>query len=519
MTAVPEASLPEVLVVDDEPENLELLRRALRGVAELATATDGGEALELVRGRDFAAIVTDHLMPGLPGVELLERAHRISPRAERILVSAYGDAEVLTDAINRGNISHFLPKPVDLRELRRLVRRAVAAAAPRAQRALVLAPPDQAAAVTAALRSAGMTVAESSSPTPATEGEDVLVWHAQVTAGVVDEVRRTLLETDRVRRNRTDFGMFEMIGTSPPMQAVFEKIEQVAPSDATVLVRGETGTGKEMVARLVHSLSSRREAPFIAVNCAALPESLVESELFGHERGAFTGAQARKLGRFERADGGTLFIDEVGLMPPSVQVKLLRVLQERAFERVGGSETLHVDIRLVAATNLDLEAALTRGSFREDLFYRLNVVPIAVPPLRERREDIPLLVDHALALFQRRLGKEGISISDSMIRRMCDYHWPGNVRELMNVIERAVALTPSGTVADYSDLRAREPRQRLSAIIPSQPNATLREMVAEFERTVIAQALERHGGNRTRAARDLGITRQGLSQKIARYGL
>jgi DNA-binding NtrC family response regulator len=519
LTDAAAASRPAVLLVDDEPENLELLRRALRGVAELSTATDGVAALELVRSGDFAAVVTDHLMPGLTGVELLERAARMSPRTERILVSAYGDAEVLADAINLGHISHFLAKPVDLRELRRLVRRAVAAASPRAQRALVLAPPDAAAAVTAALKGAGMSVAETRDLAPPGGDEDVLVWHAQVTGSVVDEVRRVLQEVDRVRRNRTQFGMFEMIGASLPMQAVFEKIEQVARSEATVLVRGETGTGKEMVARLVHSLSARRDGPFIAVNCAALPESLVESELFGHERGAFTGAQTRKLGRFERADGGTLFIDEVGHMPPAVQVKLLRVLQERAFERVGGNETLHVDIRLVAATNLDLEAAIANGAFREDLFYRLNVVPIAVPPLRDRRADIPLLVEHALGLFQQRLGKEGISISPGMMQRLVEHDWPGNVRELMNVVERTVALTPSGGTADFAELRSRGPRERLTAMIPERPTATLRELVYEFERRIIAQALERHGGNRTRAAKDLGITRQGLSQKISRFGL
>jgi formate hydrogenlyase transcriptional activator len=508
-----------VLLVDDEPENLEMLRRALRGMGKIATAPDGGTALELVRENEFAVVVTDHLMPGLTGVELLERMATIAPRAERILVSAYGDADVLTDAINRGHISHFLSKPVDVRELQRLVKRAIAAAAPQAQRALVLAEVEAAEFLARALRTAGLNVTLTGKPSSGDNNDDVLIWHADVTAGVVDEVRRVLLDVDRIRRNRSDFGMFEMIGGSSAMQAVFEQIEQVARSGVSVLVRGETGTGKEMAARLVHSLSDRRDAPFIAVNCAALPESLVESELFGHERGAFTGAQTRKLGRFERADSGTLFIDEVGNMPHAVQVKLLRVLQERAFERVGGSETLHVDIRLVAATNLNLESAIERGEFREDLFYRLNVVPISLPPLRDRREDIPLLVEYSLDLFQKRLGKEGIRISDRMLDRLIHYHWPGNVRELMNVIERAVALTRSGGVADVTELHPREPRQSLAAIVPEGPAATLRELVGEFERRVIAQALERHSGNRTRAAKDLGITRQGLSQKIAKHGL
>ncbi len=314
-------------------------------------------------------------------------------------------------------------------------------------------------------------------------------------------------------------GLCEMIGRSPAMREVFDAIERVAPTGATILVRGETGTGKELVARVVHALSPRRDQPFVAVNCAALPESLVESELFGHERGAYTGAQARRLGRFERADGGTLFIDEVGNMPEAVQVKLLRVLQERTFERVGGTETLHVDIRLIAATNLDLEGAMSTGQFREDLFYRLNVVPITLPPLRERREDIPLLLEHLLPMFQRRLGKEGIRLSAAMLERLSLYDWPGNVRELMNVIERVVALTPSGGVADFPDIRMRSPRQRLTAMIPEKPSASLREMVSDFEKRVIAQSLERHGGNRSRAAREMGITRQGLSVKIKKYGL
>jgi two-component system response regulator AtoC len=521
MEAVPATSpiLPHVLLVDDEPDNLDLLCRALRGVALLKTATSGSEALELLRDGEFAAVVSDHLMPGLTGVELLERAARIAPATERILVSAFGDAEMLTDAINRGNISHFLPKPVDVKELRQLVHRVVAAVPATTQRALVLAPPTASKLVAGALRAAGLSVTVAPQPTGAGDADDVLVWEADLSIDMVDDVRRILLDRRSALRQPLEVGLFEMIGRSPAMQAVFEQIERVAQTNTTVLVRGETGTGKEMVARLIHSLSSRRDRPFVAVNCAALPEALVESELFGHERGAFTGAQTRKLGRFERADGGSLFVDEVGDMPPAVQVKLLRVLQERAFERVGGSQTLHVDIRLIAATNLDLESAMASGRFREDLYYRLNVVPISLPPLRERREDIPLLVEHALAKFQRRLGKDGIRISPDMMRRLEGYAWPGNIRELLNVVERMVALTRSGGVADLPDLRVREPRERMVALIPEQGTASLKQMVDEFERRVIAQALERHNGNRTRAAKDLGITRQGLSLKISKHEL
>jgi DNA-binding NtrC family response regulator len=509
---------PRILVVDDEPDNLNMFVRVLRKVGDLTTATCGTEALEQLRQGSFAVVVTDHLMPGLTGVELLERAARIAPATERILVSAHGDVEMLTEAINRGHVSHFVPKPFEPDVLRQLVSRAVATAPAETRRALLIASGELSPLVAAALRSAGLSVCVSEDHS-ATSPDDVVVWPSPVTTEVLDEVRRSLRVTERVRRHRSELSLREMIGRSSAMQRLFEEIERVAPTDATVLIRGETGTGKELVARVVHSLSPRREQPFVAVNCAALPETLVESELFGHERGAFTGAQTRKQGRFERADGGTLFVDEVGDVPEAVQVKLLRVLQERCFERIGGSETLNVDIRLIAATNIDLEQAIAEGNFREDLFYRLNVVPLYLPPLRERREDIPLLVDHMLTIFQRRLGKESIRIAPAMARHLQEYDWPGNVRELMNLIERVVALTPSGGVADLSTMPQRSPRPMLSAMVPESSSASLADQVKEFERRVIVHALERCGGNRTRAAKDLGLTRQGLSQKIRRYGL
>jgi len=509
----------KILVVDDEPDNLDLFVRSLRACGQLKTATSGNEALEILRKDEYAVIITDHAMPGLTGVELLERAARLCPATERILVSGYGDVDTLTDAINRGHVSHFLPKPINPGALRELVRGVLRTSPTVNDRVLVLASDDQAQRVSTALTEAGLAVAVSNDFSGAARPENIVVWKAHVSATVMDQVRRTLQNAEHSRRNRGQEGLAELVGNSAVMRQVYERIEQVAASDASILVRGETGTGKEMVARVAHSLSPRHDKPFVGVNCAALPESLVESELFGHERGSFTGAHARKLGRFERADGGTLFIDEVGNMPATVQIKLLRALQERAFERVGGSVTLHVDIRLIAATNHDLEQAMEAGDFREDLFYRLNVVPIHIPPLRERADDIPLLADHFLPVFMRRLGKEGIRLSEGMSRRLQEYDWPGNVRELMNVIERAVALTPSGTVCDMKEIQVRGPRQRLVTMVPERPEASLREMVGEFERRIIAQSLEHHGGNRSRAARELGITRQGLSIKIKKYGL
>ncbi len=515
------AGVPQkILVVDDEPDNLDLFVRSLRPCGALQTATSGSEALDILRKDDYAVVITDHSMPGLTGVELLERAARLCPSTERILVSGYGDVDTLTDAINRGHVSHFLPKPINPSELRELVQGVLRSTpATASDRVLVLASSEQSSRVTTALREAGLAVAVNDDFGGAASPEDVVVWKAHVSGTIMDRVRRTLQEEEHARRYRSPSGLAELIGSSPAMRAVYETIEQVASTDASILVRGETGTGKEMVARVVHSLSSRHDKPFVGVNCAALPESLVESELFGHERGSFTGAHSRKLGRFERADGGTLFIDEVGNMPAGVQVKLLRALQERAFERVGGSVTLHVDIRLVAATNVDLENAMENGNFREDLFYRLNVVPIELPPLRERTDDIPLLVDHFMPMFQRRLGKEGIRLSAGMSERLQAYHWPGNVRELMNVIERVVALTPSGGTADMKEIQVRGPRQRLAAMVPERPDASLRELVGDFEKRIIAQCLERHNGNRSRAARELGVTRQGLSIKIKKYGL
>jgi len=509
----------KILVVDDEPDNLDLFVRALRPCGTLQTATSGNEALDILRKDEYAVVITDHLMPGLTGVELLERAARLCPATERILVSGYGDVDTLTDAINRGHVSHFFPKPINPNELRKLVQGVLQNAPTSTDRVLVLASSKQSERVAAALRGAGLDVATSDDFGGTARPEDILVWTTHLTGTVMDQVRRTLRDARQTRRFKSNTGLAELVGASPAMRSVFATIEQVAPTDASVLLRGETGTGKEMVARVVHSLSARCDKPFVGVNCAALPESLVESELFGHEKGSFTGAYTRKLGRFERADGGTLFIDEVGNMPASVQVKLLRALQERAFERVGGSATLRVDIRLIAATNVELEKAMAAGQFREDLFYRLNVVPIELPPLRERVEDIPLLVDHFLPVFQRRLGKEGIRISDAMSQRLRDYHWPGNVRELMNVVERMVALTPSGEVAELQDLQVRRPRQRLVAMVPEAPEATLKEMVGEYEKRIIAQSLERHNGNRSRAARELGLTRQGLTIKIKKYGL
>jgi transcriptional regulator with PAS, ATPase and Fis domain len=311
-----------------------------------------------------------------------------------------------------------------------------------------------------------------------------------------------------------DLPTSRMLGRSPAMRRAIDVLRRVAPTDVTVLVLGETGTGKELAARLIHDGSARARGPFVAVNCAALPETLVESELFGHEAGAFTGAVKRRIGRIEQAHTGTFFLDEIGDLPGGAQAKLLRALQERSIERIGGSEPIEVDFRLVAATNRDLAADIASRTFRRDLFYRLNVVAIRLPALRERMGDIPLLARHFLEIAMRRLGRHGIRLSEHAVTRLEAYPWPGNVRELENVSTRLVALASSDTILGPEHLDLMIEGELTGSPLPS---ADLRDIIDFCEREIIRRMLERHGGNRTRTAEALGISRQALQQKLARY--
>ncbi len=317
-------------------------------------------------------------------------------------------------------------------------------------------------------------------------------------------------------------GRFALVGRTESMQYVYDLIERVAASPSTVLIQGESGTGKELVARALHDQSPRSAKPFIQVNCGAIPANLFESELFGHERGAFTGAVSAKPGRFELADNGTLFLDEISELPKEMQVKLLRALQELSFERVGGLRTIHVDVRVVAATNVDLQAEVAAGRFREDLFYRLNVVPITIPPLRERLSDIPLLVQHFLAKYNRRLGRSVASVDPGTIEQLATWHWPGNVRELENVMERAVLLA-DGPTLEPRDLHGVGKAVANPEGSPEADQLDLKEYVrlhtARLERSRIQRALDREHGNVTQAARRLGISRKGLQTKMKAYGL
>jgi DNA-binding NtrC family response regulator len=336
-------------------------------------------------------------------------------------------------------------------------------------------------------------------------------------------LRSSEIESENIRLQKElddKYGLENLVGSSPPMQQVFDVIRQAAPTQATVLIQGESGTGKELVAQAVHRLSTRSKGPFVAVHCAALAPALLESELFGHEKGAFTGATGRRRGRFEMADGGTLFLDEVSEIEASVQVKLLRVLEERSFERVGGDETLEVDIRLIAATNQDLKARVAEGKFREDLFFRLDVVNVTLPPLRERVEDIPLLCDSFLREFSRANAKPIDGLTSDAMNLLTAYAWPGNVRELRNTIEKMVVLAKGEklTARDVPSRIRDEAREAAGKARPAGAEALKGgESLAGIEKRMIEEALRRHGGNRTRAAAALGISRRTLHRKLRQY--
>jgi len=439
-----------VLIVDDEaPLRTSLTKILKKAGYEVMEAPSGEEALEIVRREPVSVVLTDLKMPGMDGVQLLRAIKAISPEAEVILMTAYGTIETAVEAMKEGAYD-YIEKPL--------------------RRAKVL-----------------KTVAN------AMEKQVLLMENRYL--------HQQLEDARNVKR---------IIGQSEPMRRVMEIVHQVAPTSATVLIEGESGTGKEVIANAIHYLSDRKDKPFIKVSCAALPETLLESELFGHERGAFTGADRRKPGRFELADKGTLFLDEIGLMPLHLQVKLLRVLQEHEFERLGGTETIKVNVRLIAATNVNLAEAVRNGSFREDLYYRLNVINIKLPPLRERKEDIPLLVDHFIRIYSEKNSKPLRGISKGAMSALMRYEWPGNVRELENVIERAVVLSrdeviDEGDLPEYIVEGKEEPR--LITIPIGTP-------MDEVERIVISETLKHTKGDKMLAARLLGISYRTIYRKL-----
>ena len=437
-----------ILVVDDEPSMRDSLRDWLMEDGyEVGIAGSGEEALDMAREREWDVVLLDLKMPGMDGLETLRRLKEVLPEGEMLMMTAYASVDTAVTALKEGAFD-YLVKPFDPDEVEVQIKKILA------HKDLVL--------------------------------ENVVL-------------RRQL--EDRCRHD-------EIIGRSPAMQEIFDLIERVAPTDSTVLITGESGTGKELIAHAIHGNSSRSHRPFIAVSCGALPETLLESELFGYERGAFTGAEHTKKGRFEMAHEGTLFLDEIGDITPKTQVDLLRVIQTREFHRLGGQALLKVDVRIVAATNRDLMKAIARDRFREDLFYRLNVISIHVPPLRERTEDIEPLVHSFIRRCCIELNREPVKISPEALRLLMDYRWPGNIRELENVIERAVVIG-EGTTIVPGDLPFEQRHDPAADRLPTS--------LKEMEKMHIERILAMNSHNISKTARDLGIDRQTLYNKMEKY--
>ncbi len=448
-----------ILVVDDEASQVQILSGFLKKKGfEIQKANSGTEAMKIIEKSPIDLVLTDFKMPDMDGMQVLKNTKAINPDIDVILMTAFGSVESVIEAMKAG-AADYLTKPVDLGQLELIINRAVE--------------------------------------------------------------RKHLVSENRFLREQLaeKSGFKHIISVSEALEEALNIAGRAAPSKSTVLITGESGTGKELFARAIHFASPRKNNPFVAVNCAALAENLLESELFGHEKGAFTGADKLRKGRFEMANSGTLFIDEVGEIPLSTQVKLLRVLQEHVFERVGGIEPIKTDVRIIAATNRNLEDMIEAGRFREDLFYRLNVVRINIPPLRKRKTDIPLLVDYFLKKYADENAKDVTSISKEAMDQLMKYDFPGNVRELENVIEQAVVLT-RGDVITTRDLPStvRGVRAESSAKDPTE-EGTFVERVEAFELMLINQAMEEAEGVQTRAAKNLGITERHLRYKLKKYGM
>ena len=471
-----------ILVVDDEQDNLDAFRFNFRKTFDILTATSGPEALGILAEKDVAVVVTDQRMPKMTGVELLREVRVRKPETVGIILTAFTDVDVLVEAINLGQVYRYITKPWDAKEVRGVMQYAIERF--HLQR----------------------------------ENKKLEAQLAEYTGYLNQQLH-----------GEFDFG--NIIGDSPALREVLSKVEQVAPTNSTVLLRGETGTGKELVAHAIHINSKREEKPFVRVNCASLAPGILESELFGHEKGSVTGAMERRRGRFELADGGTLFLDECGDLPMEVQIKLLRTLQERELERVGGNETIKVDVRVVSATNRNLEKMIEEGEFREDLYYRLNVFPINLPPLRDRPEDLQVLLGHFITKFARQMGVATSQPGPDAIQKLREYNWPGNVRELENIVERAMILargTPlNATHLDFGR-RAQQsgPVPTITTQAPSAPQAapadegkSLAERLLESERKEIVAAVEKSRGNIASAARTLGINRSTLYYRLRKHGL
>jgi DNA-binding NtrC family response regulator len=451
--------MANILIVEDEPRMRRLLEISLGEDGHTVhSAGDAESGLLHLRKEPADLVVTDLKLPGMNGLEFLQEGKRLNAATPFIVMTAYGSVETAVDAMKAG-ASDYVLKPFTMAEMK-------------------------------------------------------LVINKEIDVQQVRDENRRLKEALGKR-----YHFQNIVGRSKKMQEVLALVERVAPTNSTVLIGGESGVGKDLIARAIHQNSRRATGPFIKINSTAIPDTLFESELFGFERGAFTGALASKPGKFELADKGTLFLDEIGDVPAPIQVKLLRVLQEREFERLGGTKTLKVDVRMIAATNRDLRAALEEGTFREDLYYRLNVVPIDIPPLREHKEDIPDLVNHFLARFAADSEKEIEGITPDAISALMEYHWPGNVRQLENSMERAVALA-RGTVIDVKDVHLDTTQGKNTTAQSAHDNFLPEGMTLEqWEDNMIREALRRANGNKSQAARLLGLSRNALRYRLGKLGV
>jgi DNA-binding NtrC family response regulator len=469
---------PTILYIDDEQANLDTFSRVLGDDYQIKTCLSGEEALKILENEEIPLVIADQRMPGMSGIELCAKLYEMKPDITRIILTAYTETDLLIAAIHRGHVHDYIVKPWKKSELKPILDKALEDSK---QRMIKLNE----------LESRLSQVERLESKVQSLE-EDVLQIYDK--RGIV--------------------------GTDSGLKPIMEIIKKAAPSDSTILLLGETGTGKELLARAIHSESKRKEGPFVPVHCAALAKTLLESELFGHEKGAFTGAEQARVGRFELANQGTIFLDEIGEIPEETQVKLLRVLQEREIQRVGGNRLIPIDVRLVAATNKNLEEEVRAGRFRDDLYYRLNVIAVKVPPLRERKEDIPALANYFLKKFCGKTGAK-LTLPEETLQYLARYDWPGNIRELENVIERAVILS-AGPTLDPEDLNLRlEEIEQVEKVdlekIPSIES--LRSEAQKQEIQSISEILLKAGGNVSKAARLMGVGRTTLFYRLKKYRL